>query len=97
MAGELVGLRKAAILLIQMGKDQAARVLSQLKESEVEEITAEIVRLGAVEAEVADEVLAEFHDMATAHKYVGQGGLELARTCSRRRSARTGPARSSAG
>jgi len=79
MPGDLVGLRKAAIVMIQMGKDEAARVLSQLKESEVEEITAEIVRLGAVEAEVADEVLAEFHDMATAHKYVGQGGLELAK------------------
>jgi len=79
MAGELVGLRKAAILLIQMGKDQAARVLSQLKESEVEEITAEIVRLGTVDSEVADEVLAEFHDLATAHRYVGQGGMDLAK------------------
>ena len=79
MPGDLLGLRKAAILMIQMGKDEAARVLSHMKESEVEEITAEIVRLGAVEAEVADEVLAEFHDMATAHKYVGQGGLELAK------------------
>jgi flagellar motor switch protein FliG len=79
MVGELVGLRKAAILLIQMGKDQAARVLSQLKESEVEEITSEIVRLGTVDAEVADEVLAEFHDMATAHRYVGQGGMDLAK------------------
>ena len=56
MPGDLVGLRKAAILLIQMGKDEAARVLSHMKESEVEEITAEIVRLGAVEAEIADEV-----------------------------------------
>jgi flagellar motor switch protein FliG len=79
MTGDLAGLRKAAILMIQMGKDEAARVLSHMKESEVEEITAEIVRLGAVEAEVADEVLAEFHDMATGHKYVGQGGIELAK------------------
>jgi flagellar motor switch protein FliG len=79
MTGDLAGLRKAAILLIQMGKDEAARVLSHMKESEVEEITAEIVRLGAVEAEIADVVLAEFHDMATAHKYVGQGGIELAK------------------
>ena len=76
---ELGGLRKAAILLIQMGKDEAAKVLSHMKESEVEEITAEIVRLGAVESEVADAVLEEFHDMATAHRYVGQGGMDFAR------------------
>src|SRR3954447_11597363 len=79
MTGDLAGLRKAAILLIQMGKDEAARVLSHMKESEVGEISAEIVRLGAVEAEIADVVLAEFHDMATAHRYVGQGGIELAK------------------
>jgi flagellar motor switch protein FliG len=76
---ELGGVRKAAILLVQMGKDEAAKVLSHMKESEVEEITAEIVRLGAVETELADAVLAEFHDMATAHRYVGQGGMDYAR------------------
>ena len=79
MASELGGLRKAAVLLIQMGKAEAAKVLSHLKESEVEEITAEIVRLGTIEASVADEVLAEFYDIAVAHRYVGQGGMELAK------------------
>jgi flagellar motor switch protein FliG len=79
MATDIGGVRKAAILLVQMGKDEAAKVLSHMKESEVEEITAEIVRLGAVESDIADAVLAEFHDMATAHKYVGQGGLDFAR------------------
>src|SRR6185369_636305 len=79
MTGDLAGLRKAAILLIQMGKDEAAKVLSHMKESEVEEITAEIVRLGSVDADVADAVLTEFHDMATAHRYVGQGGMDFAR------------------
>ena len=79
MAPELAGLRKAAILLIQMGKDEAAKVLSHMKETEVEEITAEIVRLGAVETDVADQVLTEFHDMATAHRYAGQGGMDFAR------------------
>jgi flagellar motor switch protein FliG len=76
---DLAGLRKAAILLVQMGRDEAAKVLSHMKESEVEEITAEIVRLGSVEAAIADEVLEEFHDMATAHKYAGQGGMDFAK------------------
>jgi flagellar motor switch protein FliG len=76
---DLAGLRKAAILLVQMGRDEAAKVLSHMKESEVEEITAEIVRLGSVETDIADEVLEEFHDMATAHKYAGQGGMDFAK------------------
>jgi flagellar motor switch protein FliG len=77
--GELTGLRKAAILLVQMGKDEAAKIMAHLREAEVEELTAEIVRLGQVESDVADVVLAEFHDMATGHRYVGQGGMDFAR------------------
>ncbi|GAA2579636.1 flagellar motor switch protein FliG [Dactylosporangium fulvum] len=77
--GEMTGLRKAAILLVQMGKDDAAKIMAHLREAEVEELTAEIVRLGQIEVDVADTVLAEFHDMATGHKYVGQGGMDFAR------------------
>ncbi|WP_157431233.1 flagellar motor switch protein FliG [Actinomadura hibisca] len=73
------GLRKAAVLLVQMGKEDSAKVLSQLREAEVEELSAEIVRLGAVQPETAGEVLTEFRDMATAHRYVGQGGMDFAR------------------
>ncbi|GAA2356654.1 flagellar motor switch protein FliG [Dactylosporangium salmoneum] len=77
--GEMTGLRKAAILLVQMGKEDAAKIMAHLRESEVEELTAEIVRLGQVEADIANVVLEEFHDMATGHKYVGQGGMDFAR------------------
>ncbi|GAA3273166.1 MULTISPECIES: flagellar motor switch protein FliG [Dactylosporangium] len=77
--GEMTGLRKAAVLLVQMGKEEAAKIMAHLRESEVEELTAEIVRLGQVEADVANVVLEEFHDMATGHKYVGQGGMDFAR------------------
>jgi flagellar motor switch protein FliG len=73
----MTGLRKAAVLLVQMGKEDSARLLGQMRESEVEELTAEIARLGAVEAGVADEVLAEFHTMATTKTH--SGGLEFAR------------------
>jgi flagellar motor switch protein FliG len=75
--GSMTGLRKAAVLLVQMGKEDSARLLGQMRESEVEELTAEIARLGAVEAGVADEVLAEFHTMATTKTH--SGGLEFAR------------------
>jgi flagellar motor switch protein FliG len=73
------GLRKAAVLLVQMGKDDSARLLSQLRESEVEELSAEIARLGAVEFQVAADVIEEFHLMATVSNNASHGGLEFAR------------------
>ena len=42
---EMTGLRKAAVLLVQLGKDHSAQVLKSLREPEVEILTAEIARL----------------------------------------------------
>ncbi|MBT8225367.1 MAG: flagellar motor switch protein FliG [Dactylosporangium sp.] len=76
---DLNGLRKAAVLLVQMGTTDAAKVMSHLKEAEVEELTAEIVRLGPVEAAVANDVLIEFEELATARQYAGEGGIIYAK------------------
>ncbi|MBN1174134.1 MAG: flagellar motor switch protein FliG, partial [Micromonosporaceae bacterium] len=76
---ELNGLRKAAILMVQMGTADAAKVMAHLKESEVEELTAEIVRLGVVENSVAEDVLIEFEELATAQRYAGEGGIAYAK------------------
>jgi flagellar motor switch protein FliG len=77
----LNGLRKAAVLLVQLGREQSGRVLAQLHESEVEELSAEIARLGAVESTVAADVLDEFHHMATLRgsTTTSQGGIDFAR------------------
>jgi flagellar motor switch protein FliG len=79
MTETIPGLRKAAILLVQMGKDQSAKVLAKMRESEVEEITAEIMRLGSVDGTTASGVLNEFHELALAHRYAAQGGVDFAR------------------
>ncbi|WP_026316781.1 flagellar motor switch protein FliG [Actinokineospora enzanensis] len=73
------GLRKAAVLLLQMGKDGSAKVLSKLREAEVEALSAEVARLGAVEATYTNQVLDEFHAMAKARKHVAHGGMDYAR------------------
>jgi flagellar motor switch protein FliG len=73
------GVRKAAIMLVQMGKDKSAKVLSQMREAEVEELTAEIMRLGMIDGDTADSVLTEFQNMALANRYAHQGGMEYAR------------------
>jgi flagellar motor switch protein FliG len=79
MSDDLTGLRKAAVLLVQMGKEGSARVLAELRETEVEELSSEIVRLGNVDEATADSVLTEFHDLAELRRRTSQGGLEFAR------------------
>jgi flagellar motor switch protein FliG len=75
-----MGLRKAAIVLIQLGRDNAAAVLSHLSDAEVEAISAEVARLDYVDGAESSAVLAEFNEMATARANIAQGGLAFART-----------------
>jgi flagellar motor switch protein FliG len=74
----MTGLRKAAILLVRMGKEYSSKVMSGLSEAEVEELSAEIARLGKLEPQVAGDVIDEFYAMATA-KHAGAGGMQYAR------------------
>jgi flagellar motor switch protein FliG len=78
-AAEMTGLRKAAVLLVQLGKEEAGKLLAQLPEAEVEELSTEIARLGLVDPESAGDVLTEFHTMAKHRQRASQGGLDLAR------------------
>ncbi len=79
MSDTLTGPQKAAILLVQLGREKSALVLKSMRESEVEEILAEIARLHGVDTEVVDAVMEEFHELAAARRYYGQGGLDFAR------------------
>jgi flagellar motor switch protein FliG len=72
------GVRKAAILLIQLGRDRAATVLNHLSEAEVEAISAEVARLESISASETEHVLAEFRDLLTARAHIAQGGLTFA-------------------
>lgn len=73
------GVRKAAVLLLQMGKEGSAKILAKLRDAEVEALSAEIVRLGNVERSISSAVLDEFHAMATARKHIAHGGIDYAR------------------
>jgi flagellar motor switch protein FliG len=73
-----VGVRKAAILLVQMGRERAAAVMSHLSETEVEAVSAEIAQLEAIGGSETESVLGEFHAMMTARAHISQGGLSFA-------------------
>jgi flagellar motor switch protein FliG len=76
---ELPGLRKAAIFLAQLSKEEAGTLLAKLKPREIESLTRELMRLGTVETEDVDEVMGEFHNLMTAQRWVGRGGVDFAR------------------
>jgi flagellar motor switch protein FliG len=72
------GVRKAAILLIQMGRERASTVFAHLSDSEVEQISAEIARLDAINSSETEGVLSEFRDLMIARAHISQGGLSFA-------------------
>src|SRR5690242_5866349 len=76
---EVSGLRRAAIFLVQLGRDKAARVMSMLPEAMVEDLTGEIVRLRDVDPETVQAVLTEAHDHLQNSASATRGGLDLAR------------------
>lgn len=72
------GARKVAIVLVQMGRERASKVLAHLNESEVELISAEIAQLSAVPSDESQGVLTEFRHLMTARTHMVQGGLDFA-------------------
>ncbi|HZQ77032.1 MAG TPA: flagellar motor switch protein FliG [Acidimicrobiia bacterium] len=76
----LSGAQKAAVFILQMGKERSAEVLRSMRENEVAEIMAEIARMRTVNGALVDEVVGEFREMADAKVSITAGGLERART-----------------
>jgi flagellar motor switch protein FliG len=75
----LTGAQKAAVVLLQLGQERAARVLAHLGDIEVEELTAEIVRLEEVPPSAADAIVQEFHaELVTGRPVAGRGGIAYA-------------------
>jgi len=79
MAGKITGRRKAAILLVTMGPERAAKVLKSLEDSEVEMLTIEIANLGKVSNEERKVVLEEFQNLTKAREMIISGGIDYAK------------------
>tara|TARA_B100001971_G_scaffold81241_1_gene75009 strand:- start:210 stop:1235 length:1026 start_codon:yes stop_codon:yes gene_type:complete len=71
--------QKAAMLLIAMGVDNAAQVMKNMSDSEVEKISFEIAKLRDIPPEVLSEVILEFYDVMIANETLVQGGFEYAK------------------
>ncbi len=76
----LSGPRKAAALVIAMGPEVSPGVFKHLAEEEVEQLTLEVANMRSISRDDSREVLNEFYQLARAHEYLSQGGVEYATT-----------------
>jgi flagellar motor switch protein FliG len=75
---ELSGLQKAAVLVLSLDADASGKVLNQLNEELLEEVTREIASIGEVAEEVKASVIEEFYGLIMAQNWATEGGLDHA-------------------
>ena len=76
---KLSGRKKAAILIMSLGPEMAAKIFKHLSDEEIEQLTLEIANMSKVSAETKDEILGEFHQLALAQDYISRGGISYAK------------------
>lgn len=72
-----LGARKAALLLLSLGKEEAAKVMSHLDDRMIEEVIQEMSQIRSVSKIEKEKILYEFRE--TVNGLRGQGGPETAR------------------
>jgi len=75
---DLSGKQKAAVLLMSMDVDVAAKIFQEFDMKEVEQIAVEITNLRELNPSVIEAVIEEFYQLMTASNYLIEGGLEYA-------------------
>ena len=78
-AATLDGPQKAAVLCMAIGADHAAKVMQLLNQEQVEALGREIAAMPAVAADVVDNVLGEYREVARAVEQLAQGGVDYAK------------------
>ncbi len=76
---EVTGAHKAAILIVTLGADISGKVLQELNEGEIENITVEIANLKDVSPKLEEKVIKEVSELIQAQQYINQGGVEYAK------------------
>lgn len=74
----LSGKQKAAVLLMSLDVDVAAKVFQELDIKEVEAIAVEITNMKDITPNIVDEVVEEFYQLMTAQNFMVEGGLDYA-------------------
>jgi flagellar motor switch protein FliG len=75
----LKGRKKAAVLLVTLGKDRAADIFKHLRDEEIETLSLEMAKLQRVEPATTEGVLEEMVATVQAYDSLSAGGVEYAR------------------
>jgi flagellar motor switch protein FliG len=73
------GREKAAILLVTLGPERAAKIFNCLGEGEIESLSLEMTKMGYVDPAQTDAVLEEVAETAMIAGWAGTGGFDYAR------------------
>lgn len=76
--GELTGIQKAAVVLINMGQPYASEVLKEFSEMEAEEIASEIIRMRKVDSDTIEKAIDAFYEIAVQGRTSILGGEDFA-------------------
>lgn len=76
---EVTGAHKAAILIVTLGSEISGKVMQELNEGEIENITVEIANLKDVSPKLEEKVIKEVSELIQAQQYINQGGVEYAK------------------
>ena len=75
----ILGAKKAAILMVLLGDEASAGVFRFMQEDEIQEVSREISRLGEINPDVADSILEDFYKLTLAQTFLARGGPEFAK------------------
>ncbi len=76
---ETPGKKKVAIFLLAIGAEKASKILKNLDEDQIEDLTLEIANLKEVSSEERKEAFEEFAQMMKAKEFINKGGVDYAR------------------
>ena len=75
----ILDIRKAAVLLMSLPQEQAAKLLTKLDAKQVEAVSIEIARLGSITGEEQETVIRDFANASPTGLTGGSGGLGVAK------------------
>src|SRR5512138_3769539 len=64
------GPEKAALLMLAVGEENAARLFSMMEDDEIRELSQAMANLGTVTSELIEQMLVEFANINTITRYI---------------------------
>ena len=73
------GEEKAAVVLISLGKKNAAEIIKHMSDEHIQKVTWQIAKNSKIPNEKRNEIINEFYEVCLAQGYISAGGIEYAK------------------